>query len=234
MIDTERKKMFGVGFDLDHTLALDHQLERTALERVFARMLPAAKHDVVRWGELIDTALQAYRSGKASLATALGDLFAEILGSPQIYEDVYTAVLPEVLSLAPSHVRAVEGARELIERLATAGIPTAILTNGWNPLQQRKATLIGYQGPVLVSDDLGIRKPNPQAFMALADALGLTPDQMLYVGDTPETDIVGALGVGMQAIWFDWEQRPYAENLPRPTHVIHALSELDALVFAAR
>jgi len=85
----------------------------------------------------------------------------------------------------------------------TAGLPLAALTND----------LAAFHGPDWVSRqdwlDLfdtvvdgsvtGVMKPSPEAFLAGADALGLAPEEVVYLDDMP-WNITGALAVGLQAI----------------------------------
>jgi len=54
---------------------------------------------------------------------------------------------------------------------------------------------------VLISGDLGFRKPHPSVFRQLIDRLGVEKNRILYVGDDPETDIIGASRAGIQPVW---------------------------------
>ena len=54
---------------------------------------------------------------------------------------------------------------------------------------------------VLISGELGFRKPHPFVFQQLIDRLGFEKNQILYVGDDPETDITGAGRAGIQPVW---------------------------------
>jgi putative hydrolase of the HAD superfamily len=54
---------------------------------------------------------------------------------------------------------------------------------------------------VLISGDLGFRKPHPLVFRQLIDRLGVEKNQILYVGDDPETDITGASQAGILPVW---------------------------------
>ena len=53
---------------------------------------------------------------------------------------------------------------------------------------------------ILVSGDLGYRKPHPQVFQSLVEALDLPPASIVFVGDDPRTDVQGALLAGMQPV----------------------------------
>ena len=74
---------------------------------------------------------------------------------------------------------------------------------------------------------MGASKPAPDMFHAALALTGAKPEEVVHVGDNPEHDVLGALEVGMHAIWInagddDWrhEQRPHAtirgiSELPR-------------------
>ncbi len=54
---------------------------------------------------------------------------------------------------------------------------------------------------VLISGDLGYRKPHQSVFRELILQLGVEKDQIVFVGDDPEADVAGALRAGLQPIW---------------------------------
>ncbi|MBN2032428.1 MAG: HAD family hydrolase [Deltaproteobacteria bacterium] len=56
-------------------------------------------------------------------------------------------------------------------------------------------------GVVIISGEVGYRKPHRFPFMKLVDRLGLPSHQVVYVGDDPEPDIFGAKQAGLQPVW---------------------------------
>jgi putative hydrolase of the HAD superfamily len=54
---------------------------------------------------------------------------------------------------------------------------------------------------VLISGELGYRKPHPLVFRRLVEELRVDKAEILYVGDDPEPDIQGALQAGLQPVW---------------------------------
>jgi HAD superfamily hydrolase (TIGR01509 family) len=221
-----RVRRLAVGFDFDHTLGVDHKLERSAFVDFMRSMATdEAQFNALAAAEIVDDRIAHYRAGKCTLAQAFEGAFEAVQGKPPPARG-FAAFKQLVLELAPKHVEPLPGAQELLRRLDSVAIPYAILTNGWNPLQQCKADLIGFGGPVLVSDDLGVRKPSVQAFDALRQRLGEPADAIWYVGDDAHNDILGALGAGMRAIWFDWEHKKYPTNVPAPTAVVTQLVDI--------
>jgi FMN phosphatase YigB (HAD superfamily) len=216
---------FAVGFDFDHTLGLDNGLETMAFFRLGAELGHSiSERDLPRVAFIAD-ALRRFRAGEITLDAAV-DEFTAHLGVapaahfPRRYREICYGLVDEL-------VTPIDGARELMAALTARGVPTAILTNGWSPLQSLKiARALDYPGPILVSDELGILKPDGAAFGKLIDVLGVARAAVWFVGDNPKTDIAGAQGAGLRGVWFDWENMAYPADAPEPDARIQHLGEL--------
>ena len=55
----------------------------------------------------------------------------------------------------------------------------------------------------LNAETVGHAKPKPEAFLAVAESLGLRPDQILYVGDEPRLDVMGSRSAGCRSVWIN-------------------------------
>jgi HAD superfamily hydrolase (TIGR01549 family) len=227
-----RRRISAVGFDFDHTLGIDNKLERVA----FLRLLDRACRDegascigtLADEIERIDALLARQRSGACTIEQAVEQFVQERgVRSPDGYTDEYKRMCVDMVD---EFVIPEPGAAHMLAELRRRGIPCAILTNGWTPLQRRKAQRVGFEGPVVVSGDLGVQKPEPKAFDALCAALGAPAAEIAFVGDTPESDVIGALDAGMFSVWFDAEGVKYPQDAPAPSAVIHTLAELLSLV----
>lgn len=226
-----RRRIRAVGFDFDHTLGIDNKLERVA----FLRLLDRACEDeaqpigtLAQEIERIDALLARQRAGACTIEDAVEGFMGERgCASPRQYVDDYKRMCVDMVD---AFVIPEPGVREMLAALRDQGIPVAILTNGWSPLQQRKAARVGFEGPVIVSADVGVQKPEPAAFQELSRALGCAPEQIAYAGDAPAADVAGALRAGMFAIWLDAEGVAYPEDIPAPSVAIHSLAELPALM----
>ena len=101
----------------------------------------------------------------------------------------------------------------------------ALLTN--NPygadVLDRHGLHVDVFDSVVVADP-AVRKPNPGAFAPLADALGLAPSEIAYVGDSVRADEEGALGAGLRPVWLNRWNDPWP--LPPGVVSIASLSEL--------
>lgn len=97
----------------------------------------------------------------------------------------------------------------------------------------READLHAQLDPIVISDEVGIRKPRPEIFRAALERLGLEPHEVVHVGDDLSADVRGAGELGLRTVWIT-RRRPDAEALlaahtgPAPTHRISDLEELPA------
>jgi putative hydrolase of the HAD superfamily len=57
---------------------------------------------------------------------------------------------------------------------------------------------------ILISGELGYRKPFPQVFQRLCIELGVSGDQVIFIGDDPEADIKGAKDAGLLPVWISY------------------------------
>jgi len=90
--------------------------------------------------------------------------------------------------------------------------------------------LIGYFEQVVVSADLGLRKPRPELFLIPCREMRLKPDEVLFVGDNFDLDVVGAKGVGMDVAWL--RRSPDSPVGPqRPDYILRRLLDLEEILF---
>lgn len=99
---------------------------------------------------------------------------------------------------------AMAGAVEGIRRLKAGGVPVGIVTNGGSANQRKKLRTSGLGALVdcvVVSEEVGVRKPEAEIFRIAADRLRIAPARSWFIGDNPAVDIVGARDAGFRAIW---------------------------------
>jgi putative hydrolase of the HAD superfamily len=93
----------------------------------------------------------------------------------------------------------------LRERRTPVGILTDVPYGMPRALVQRDldgAGLSGLFDVLLTSVEVGVRKPEPAGYLALAERLGVAPQEMLYVGNEPK-DVIGAGRAGVTAVFLD-------------------------------
>jgi putative hydrolase of the HAD superfamily len=103
----------------------------------------------------------------------------------------------------------IPGSKEMLSRLKKSYL-LGLLSNFTHSPAARKiiqqAGLTGFFHVVLISGDLGYRKPHPAAFDRLAEQLNVKKNQILYIGDDPEADVIGARQAGLQPVWTTYAQ----------------------------
>lgn len=108
-----------------------------------------------------------------------------------------------------------------------------LVTNGPSRTQRPKIeqfNLAEYLDLLVVSEEVGVAKPDPAIFrIAMAD-LGVTPRETLFVGDSVEFDMRGALAAGLPFVWMNPRGEPPPEDLPAPLAEIRRLRELIPLL----
>jgi putative hydrolase of the HAD superfamily len=222
----------GVGFDIDHTLVIDNKLERIAMLRMLETIQEAGGtcSNLVEESRRIDELLARQRAGEFTIDAAVGEFVRErgIRPDPRYAERFRTIALDMVDRV----VVPLPGAREMLKELRRRGVRMAVLSNGWNPLQIRKAQRAGFDGTVIASADIGVQKPQAQAFDALVDALGTRREHTWYVGDSPWVDVGGAADAGLRTVWVDADELPYPAAATDPEYRIEHLADLPALLDA--
>ncbi|GAC1393681.1 MAG: hypothetical protein NVSMB31_13280 [Vulcanimicrobiaceae bacterium] len=218
----------GIGFDFDHTLGIDNKLERVAFLRLLELLISAggkALGTLEEETKQIDELLANQRAGAFGIDDAVERFCHPRLPHTDVHPYI-SAFKNFALSGVDQFVIPLPGARALLNALRRRGVRTAILTNGWSPLQERKAARVGFEGPVVVSETVGAQKPDPKAFAALVKALNVPAEAVWYVGDNPDSDVAGSIAAGLRGIWLDAESVQYPADLPHPSAVIHTLEAL--------
>jgi YjjG family noncanonical pyrimidine nucleotidase len=114
---------------------------------------------------------------------------------------------------------------DALSRRATLGL----LTNGLATVQRARiarAELEVFFAGIFIGEEIGIQKPNPEAFHAALQGLHVSAQDTLYVGDDPSADVRGAHAAGIAACWYNPKSRIYPETEEKPDMAIATLEEL--------
>jgi 2-haloalkanoic acid dehalogenase type II len=104
----------------------------------------------------------------------------------------------------------------------------ALLSNTISDLPRLVLERSGYDkyfDHIACSRDLGVRKPNPQAFHMILNKLNLNPIEVVHVGDSVKADMYGACNVGITGIWIRTPNQP-----PWSGHTITSICELPSFL----
>jgi HAD superfamily hydrolase (TIGR01549 family) len=98
----------------------------------------------------------------------------------------------------------------------------------WHVLEREGVA--GLFETVVVSDEVGWRKPSPVIFELALQRMGTAPGDALFVGDRADIDVAGAQGVGMAAAWINRDGSSLPEGLQAPEFEIRDLAELERIL----
>jgi putative hydrolase of the HAD superfamily len=141
---------------------------------------------------------------------------------PVGFEDHYVRLCPTKTNLFPD-------AHETLEYLSSKYV-LHLISNGFRESTELKITgtdIERYFQNVIISEIVGVNKPDKAIFQHALDLAGAAKSESLMIGDSLEADVYGALNFGIDAIYFN------PLNLPKPDDVpvqINQLKELTLLL----
>jgi HAD superfamily hydrolase (TIGR01509 family) len=83
---------------------------------------------------------------------------------------------------------------------------------------------------IVVSDEVGWRKPKPVIFERALEHLAIRPGEALFVGDRADIDVAGAQAVGMASAWINREASALPDGMKPPEYEIRDLGELEGIL----
>ena len=105
-----------------------------------------------------------------------------------------------------------------------------IITNGFEEVQYVKleqSKLLHYFEQVVTSEQVGVKKPNPEIFRYALVKAFCKPDESMMIGDDLPVDILGAKAMGMHQVYFNPEKTAHQESID---FEISCLSQLQGLL----
>ncbi|WP_405822608.1 HAD family hydrolase [Streptomyces sp. NBC_01390] len=196
----------------------------------------SADRALLRWREITDAQWARFAAGEIGFQEQRRDRVRVFLGEEltdaeaDAWFDRYIGHYETAWALFPDVLPVLD--------LLAASHRHGVLSNSSIRVQERKLRVLGVRDrfeSVLCAAELGVHKPDAQAFHAACDALGLPPEQVAYVGDHPEIDGRGAADAGMLSVWIDRSDRDglgAAERAAAGPHRIASLAELPAILGA--
>jgi putative hydrolase of the HAD superfamily len=88
---------------------------------------------------------------------------------------------------------------EAVRRAHAGGVKTGLISNSWGPSGFHDSDLVDVFDAVVISGEVGMRKPDPEIFLHAARLIGLDPGECVFVDDL-EQNAEGARAVGMEGI----------------------------------
>ena len=119
-------------------------------------------------------------------------------------------------------------AQETLEALHTKGYRLFAASNSFGHLQRSRlehAGILHFFEDTFISMDLGYDKPDIRFYQEALRRCNLSPEEVIMVGDSMTTDVLGAQAAGIEAIYFNRHNEPLINQQSSIT-VISSLPEL--------
>lgn len=152
--------------------------------------------------------------------------------------DYDSSIMSPVYVEALSHYAyLLEGAKELLEKLYE-NHTLVLSTNGLSSVQRGRIEMSGigkYFKEILISEEIGIQKPDAGYFAKGLEKLGFPQkEEVLVIGDSLSSDIMGAKNAGLDSCLFTNGKNPGAEEIaamnPKPDYIAADYSEIEAVI----
>ncbi len=127
----------------------------------------------------------------ADFERMLAELLTTTHGGPVLAEGLLTRMLQAGTPLPAMY--------ELIRDLRAKGVRTALLSNSWGPAGYPRHDFPELFDAVVISGEVGMRKPEPRIFRNAAALLDLGPERCVFVDDV-EANVKAAIGCGMTGV----------------------------------
>lgn len=128
-----------------------------------------------------------------------------------------------------THADLLPGAQHLLEALH-GRMKIALVSNGVSAIQRGRLSRCPFTpllDAIIISEEIGISKPNPAIVTAALDALGCTNrTQAVFLGDSLTADIAAAKAAGIDCIWLNL----HGKVSDAPTYEVRSLAEAEALL----
>ena len=219
-------------FDADDTLFDFEKTKQVALDALFAEAgFPSLEVLKATYERINRQLWQEFEQGRVDQATLKVERFArfcaaaELAGDPEWLSTRYVHHLSQGADLLP-------GAEELVRTLH-GQVRMALITNGLQAVQRprfRKSEICECFEVIVVSEEVGIAKPDPEIFKITWQQMGRpAPSGILMVGDSLTSDIQGGNNFGIATCWYNPKKRPVPAE-PKVDHNLSELADLPELV----
>jgi epoxide hydrolase-like predicted phosphatase len=140
-----------------------------------------------------DSPVHGLERGELSVAEFERQLAAQLRRA-----DGGAVLAPGLLTRAFAGIRPSVAMVEAVRRARAQGIRTGLLSNSWGLDYDRAGWAELFDG-VVISGEVGLRKPDPEIYLLAAERLGVPPEECVFVDDLA-ANVRGAAAVGMTGV----------------------------------
>ncbi len=229
----------GVVFDWGGTLTPWHDIDLVAQWYAYAEVYDPENAAALarRLKQREDDRWRRQRESGGAVSTgALDQLFLD--EGIDINGARHLRALGSYLDFWAPHTYADPDAKDVLAALKHRGYAVGVLSNTmWTSAHHTEVfardDLDDYIDAAVYTSELPVAKPHEDAFRQILEALQLSPEEAVFVGDRLWDDVLGAQQAGMRAIWIPHSEIP-TEQVPdgtaRPDAIAHRLLEVFDIV----
>jgi putative hydrolase of the HAD superfamily len=238
LTDKRLEPPLAVSFDLDGTLLDGSHLGRTVTDtcRAIAARKPDLDADELTaansriWEEYFPMIEDDWALGLIDSQTAGREAWRRTLQACGVSDEHLVEFARQTFAtLEYERVELYEDVLPLISALAEREVPLALVTNGASETQRGKLAALGIEDwfdVTAVSSELGIMKPDPAIFEYVLESIDVDRRRVWHIGDWVPSDVAGARGSGLTAVWINRSGRALPQEAPRPHMEVGSLADL--------
>ncbi|MDO4333434.1 MAG: YjjG family noncanonical pyrimidine nucleotidase [Eubacteriales bacterium] len=219
--------------DMDGTFLDFHAAEREAFDKAFGKTgkVPEKEHYLL-YSRINDELWKAFERGEIEKEQIRNSRFGRLFEQLGISADGIAVERDYEIFLGEGH-ELIPHAREVLTFLA-GRYPLYVTTNGFANVQRNRLKLAGIEGfmeQIFISEEIGYQKPKKEFFDACFSRIepSVLPGEVLLIGDSLTSDILGAKNAGIASCWFNPERRKNESGI-QPDYEIGSLLELKELL----
>lgn len=166
----------------------------------------------------------------------LMSVFKKMLSERGIELSAAPYLASEFRRMSTVRLKLFRGVKTMLKSLKNKGSSVYLVSNAQScfTLDELRSTgLYDLFDGVIISSDVGTKKPFPDIFNIALDRFGISARDSIYVGNDMRDDVLGADGVGMKTVYIETEQSgSYDVVLPSPTYVVKSHGEMSRLLLS--
>ena len=213
-------------------IALSETFDFFRLDRYFSD--PQVFYDAY-WSANIDLWTQ-YAKGEISRDYLIVERFRRPLSvgkGIEVTKELCLDFSDRFLDFCASKPGVIDGAHELMDYLKRKDYRMHMCSNGFHEVQYKKLDACGlrdYFDTIILSEDAGVNKPSPLYFDYALKVSGANKETTLMIGDNLQSDILGALNAGIDAMLVNRWNIEKADIPNTVTYVMDSLRDVMAIL----
>lgn len=216
-------------FDADHTLFDFVKSEYYALKNALISLgCPSSDEHIERYSVINVKYWKMLERGEITKKDLMLARFVEF-ASEYGFEDKADALSRLYMENLAKESHLFEGALEMIEELSE-NYRLFIITNGVKSTQDGRfgvSPITKYFEKIFISELIGAEKPSREFFTAVENEIeGYDREKAIVIGDSLSSDIKGAIGMGIDCIWYN----PFEKEAPEGWNITYTVKNFDQIL----